>query len=126
MKGATEYARFFGTGQYGRLYIVSGYHARGKTFHIFILPENENALPNGPNNPPLNTDAVEVYGVLGGYCGWTEYYGWLRKGKWVDDFEQMVVQRKKEIKAEMSANNAANMEKVAKEDKRVAKLLAKY
>lgn len=74
MKGAREYSLLFETGQYGRLYITSGSHARGKTFHIQVLPKDELAIPNGDNNACLNEDAVEVYGIIGGNPGWTEYY----------------------------------------------------
>lgn len=38
---------------------------------------------------PLN-GAVEVYGIISGNPGWTEEYGWLRKGPWVKDFELLV------------------------------------
>lgn len=79
MKGARKYAGLFKTGQYGSLYLVSGEHARGKTFRIYVLPRGEAALPNH-NNPPLNSNAVEVYGVIDGQRGWTESYGWLQEG----------------------------------------------
>jgi hypothetical protein len=92
MIGAREYADLFTTGQYNRLYISSHYHARGKTFRIYVLPEGEAAIPNGPNGP-LNKDAVEVYGITGGHHGWTETYGWLHQGKWVDDFNLLVTQK---------------------------------
>lgn len=92
MKGARGYAELFETGQYGRLYIVSSYHARGKTFRIFVLPEGEDAIPNGPN-APLNKDKVEVYGVVDGNPGWSETYGWKHFGKWQDDFQLLVTQR---------------------------------
>ena len=94
MKGAREYANLFETGQVGRLYLVSGEHARGKTFHIQVLPEGEQAIPNGCNNLCLNTDAIEVYGIIGGQTGWTETYGWLHKGKWQEDFLTLVVKKK--------------------------------
>jgi hypothetical protein len=71
MQGATKYARLFKTGQDGGLYFVSGEHARGKTFHIYVLPKGEAAISNGPNNGPLNANAVEVYGIISGNPGWT-------------------------------------------------------
>lgn len=89
MKGAREYANLFVTGQYGRMYIVSGNHGRGRTFRIFILPEGEQAKENGPNNACLNESAVEVYGVVSGQPGWTEEYSWIHYGKWVEDFHAM-------------------------------------
>lgn len=97
MRGAREYANMFKTGQYGRLYIVSGSHARGKTFHIFVLPKGETGIPNGTNNAPLNKDAVEVYGIINGQPGWTENYGWIHEGKWIDDFSNICAVRKREL-----------------------------
>ncbi len=98
MKGAREYANLFRTGQYGKLYITSGSHARGSTFRIQILPDNEKAEPNGENNQCLNGEAVTVYGTLGGQPGWTEYYGWIHSGEWQEDFYRLVVSKKNKIK----------------------------
>jgi len=89
MFGAREFAKLFKTGQYGRFYIVSGNHARGRTFRIQILPEGESAIPNGENNLCLNKNAVEVYGITGGHPGWSETYGWLHKGPWQEDFHKL-------------------------------------
>lgn len=97
MRGAREYANMFKTGQYGRLYIVSGSHARGRTFHIFVLPAGETAISNGPNNAPLNKEAVEVYGIISGQHGWTENYGWIHEGRWIDDFSNLCAVRKCEL-----------------------------
>lgn len=96
MEGARYYAELFKTGQYGCLYMVSGSHARGKTFHIYVLPANEKAVENGGNNPPLNTKAVEVYGIIGGQPGWTEKYGWKHEGKWMSDFDELVKEAKRD------------------------------
>ena len=126
MVGARGYAELFKTGQYERLYIVSGSHARGKTFRIFVLPEDEKVISNGPNNAPLNKDAVEVYGVIGGNPGWTEGYGWLHNGKWQTDFIQMVKRREAEIKVEIQARDARRAEKVIEEETKAAGLLATY
>jgi hypothetical protein len=92
MRGARKYHKYFHKGQYDRLYIYPGSHARGKTFHIYVLPEGVKAKPN--EAPWTINGAVEVYGVLGGFNGWTEYYGWLHKGKWQEDFESLY---KKEV-----------------------------
>jgi DNA-binding XRE family transcriptional regulator len=96
MKG-TEKAHLFKTGQYGRLYITSGSHARGRTLRIQVLPEGEKALPNGSGNECLNKNAVTVYDAISGQRGWTEVYGWLHEGKWQDDFRKLVVDAEKEI-----------------------------
>lgn len=98
MKGARELALLFDTGQYGRLYIVSGAHARGRTFYVYVLPANESAIPNGVNYPPLNNDAVMVFGPISGQLGWTENYGWIHHGKWEDDFWDLAARRRAEIK----------------------------
>jgi hypothetical protein len=87
MEGVDEYARLFKTQQRGRLYLLSGSHARGKTFNIYVLPKGE-VINN--NSTPLNKDAVEVYGIIGGQPGWSETYGWLHNGPWQDDFIEMV------------------------------------
>lgn len=74
-------APHFETRQYGPFYIVSGSHARGKTFRAFLLDSEQLLSPNpqvGPNNrhPDLR-DNQEVYGVVKGIPGWTEKYGWI-------------------------------------------------
>ena len=126
MNGAREFASLFKTGQHGRLYLVSSSHARGKTFRIYDLPEGVGAKPNGDMNAPLNADAVEVYGVIGGQPGWTESYGWLYKGPWRDDFAKLVEARRPEI-AELGCKHAQAADtKQRAEDARVAALLATY
>ena len=125
MQGARDYATMFRTGQYGRLYLSSHHHARGKTFHIYVLPEGEAALPNGPNKP-LNKDAVEVYGITGGQPGWTETYGWLHRGKWQQDFDALVEVRRAEIAAGVARSQQEKAEAEAAERQRKAALLAAY
>jgi len=126
MKGAREYASLFKTGQHGRLYFVSSSHARGKTFRIYVLPEGEEAIPNGDCNAPLNPNGVEVYGPVSGQCGWTENYGWIHNGKWVDDFNLIVEKRKADIKEKniIRANEIAAKEVEAQD--RVQALLRSY
>jgi len=126
MKGARGYAEYFNTGQYGRLYIVSGSHARGKTFRIQVLPEGEVAKGNGENNLCLNKDAVLVYGVIGDQPGWTEYYGWLYKGKWIQDFEKEL-EKKKRMREEIAADIKNKIkEKEIERKLREKKLLEDY
>lgn len=126
MQGAKEFASLFETGQHGQLYLVSGEHARGKTFRIFVLPESERVMHNGKHNPPLNKDAVEVYGILGGQPGWTEYYGWMRAGKWQQDFERLVEDRKAEMERQAEEFHAKELEKRIANDARESALLASY
>lgn len=126
MKGAREYAKLFKTGQYGKLYITVGRHARGHFFHIQILPEGEDAIPNGESNPCINDNAVEVYGIIGGQPGWIEQYGWLHEGKWQQNFNELVEKRKIEI----AAKNKAWSEEIAKQQfankNKINKLLNNY
>ena len=126
MKGAREYAKLFKTGQYGKLYITVGKHARGYFFHIHVLPNSEEAIPNGESNPCVNANAVEVYGIIGGNPGWTEEYGWLHTGKWGQDFLELVKKKKSEI----AATEKIKTEEIAKEKSletnRIEDLLADY
>lgn len=126
MKGAREYANLFVTGQYGRLYLVSGLHARGKTFRIFVLPEGETAAPNGSHNAPLNYNTVEVYGVISGQPGWTEEYGWLYHGKWKDDFFELVVSKYAELERLKEERLVEESKTKEKEELRKKQLLDSY
>ena len=126
MKGAREYSQLFKTGQYGRLYITSSSHARGNTFRIQVLPKGEEALPNGGNNVCLNKDAVEVYGIIGGNPGWTEFYGWKHEGPWKSDFDAMVLQRKSEIETERNVQAISLAESEKELLNREHELLASY
>jgi len=126
MQGAREYASLFQTGQHGRLYLVSGEHARGKTFRIFVLPEGEPVMHNVTHNPPLNKDAVEVYGILGGQPGWTECYGWLRVGKWQQEFARLVENRKAAIAKQAEDFHAKELANRIANDARKTALLASY
>ena len=87
MKGAREYSGLELEGLHGRLYIVQGSHARGKTLMVFVLPENIEFWDDGK---PVLTNAVRVYDVVSGQRGWTEQYGWVKEGKWQADFELIV------------------------------------
>lgn len=125
MEGANEYAKLFTTGQYGRLYLVSGSHARGKTFHIYVLPKGEDAIPNGPNGPQ-NKDAVEVYGIVGGQPGWTEKYGWLHEGRWIADFDALVSARRAETAEKDAKDDEARMKADQEAHKKKIQLLESY
>jgi len=126
MKGAREFASLFETGQYGKLYLVSGEHARGKTFRIQVLPKGEEAIPNGSNNLCLNKNAVTVYGEIGGHSGWTEYYGWLHNGPWENDLVELV----SEVRIRNESKVLERLKRLASEEEteanRVAELLKAY
>lgn len=125
MKGANEYANMFKTGQHGRLYLVAGSHARGNTFHIFVLPQDEPAISNH-DNAPLNKDAVEVYGITGGQPGWTETYGWLHEGRWIEDFAKLCADRQDEIEAAKELRKQQTSEREKTANLRKSELLAGY
>lgn len=99
MKGAREYVQYLKSGVFGRLQIVVGGHARGRTLHVFVLPE-----------PGSLEASVEVYGATSGQPGWNEEYGWLADGPWVADFGRLVADgraREAEIEAAKQAAAAA-------------------
>lgn len=127
MKGANRFCEAFkDTQQTGRLYLVVSSHARGPTFRIFVLPDGDSAMPNGSGNPPLNKDAVEVYGATSGQCGWDETYGWLHEGKWQDEF--LTLYKEAEAKNNKDRENTTRQiddKKKAESNKRDA-LLATY
>jgi hypothetical protein len=125
MRGA-EKSHLFKTGQYGRLYITSGSHARGNTLRIQVLPEGEIAIPNGNNNSCLNRDAVEVYGEISGQLGCKEVYGWLHEGKWQDDFIKLVIDAEKKIEYLRKQSEKSKIEKQKQEEERLSKLLNDY
>lgn len=126
MKGARRYANLFKTGQYGKLYLTSGSHARGRTFTIQVLPEGVKAKPNGSNNNCINSDAVEVYGMVSGQRGWTETYGWLHDGKWQADFCSLV-KVAEDANVEKRANHAKSVRRrEAEKQESVKQLLSNY
>lgn len=122
MQGAREYASLFCTGQHGRLFLVAGSHARGRIFHIWVLPAD--TVITGM--PWSVRDAVEVYGITGGQPGWTETYGWLHKGPWQEDFAALVAQRRKEIENGLARREQEKAAKDAAERARVNRLLESY
>jgi len=124
MKGAREFAELFETGQYGKLFIETGSHARGKIFRIYVLPEG--AKVKYTMELYEIKGVVEVYGIVGGQPGWTEQYDWIHTGKWCADFGKLVGERKKEIQNSNNKDTILSEEKQQNEKKRVAELLDKY
>lgn len=124
MKGAREYYDLFTTGQYEKLFIQIGIHARGKTIRIWIIPNGEEFVIK--DGRPFNSNAVEVYGIIGGHPGWTETYGWLHRGKWVQDFEELVYSRRQlEIDSEKEKEKSEKEQKGKKKEK-IKNLLSQY
>src|SRR3990167_7774666 len=108
MNGAHDYAEVFGRGEFqrGKLLIVSGCHARGNYFHVYIV----------------NADGskTEVYGILGGHPGWTEYYGWLHHGQWESDFAKVCEEQKDLVGARVASTKAFKDAAAKAEQKRIA------
>lgn len=123
MNGAREYAELFrNTQQHGKLYLSVGEHARGKTFHIYVLPSEEKVLGLRLDIP----NAVEVYGIVSGNPGWTEGYGWLHRGPWEKDFEALVVVKREEVETQnllIASQKAVRAANIAEREKQ---LLAGY
>ena len=109
----------FESGQYGKLYLESGIHARGRTFHIWVLPSDEPVYsPRGAG--------VEVYGVISGQPGWTESYGWLHHGKWEMDFAALVEKRLAEMTVNAAGLRFCKLRAEELEKQRIARLLESY
>lgn len=126
MNGAREYSELFATGQHGRFYFVSSSHARGNTFRVFLLPRDTIAIPNGDNNPPLNSDIVEIYGVVSGNSGWNEEYGWIHHGPWERDFDCIVDNKRTELERQSERLEQAQAVAQQYEKSRIAVLLSNY
>lgn len=123
MNGARGIAELFSScEQVGRLLIMSGSHARGRTLHVYVLPEGF-AQPQGVFP---GSNAVEVYGITGGQPGWTETYGWLMDGPWRTDFEQLVAERRDAAAKRRNAEAAAKADAAIAERERVKALLATH
>jgi len=114
MNGAREYAELFGNDKIGKLEFVSGQHARGKTFRVYLLDKEE------------GNRTVEVYGIIGGQPGWTEAYGWLHSGKWEDDFNLLVESKRLEREAILRAKEVTTEENAIADRLRIQTLLQDY
>ena len=127
MNGADEYNILFKeTHQKGRLFFVVSSHARGRTFRVFVLPEGEAAIENGSSNAPLNSNSVEVFGQIGGHSGWTDFYGWIHKGKWQDDFNKYVEVLKEQKETYRRKLDKAKQTREAQEAKELERNLSNY
>lgn len=121
MKGADEYYDLFDgkSQQIGRLFIQCSTHARGRCFHIFLLPEGVEAKGK-------YATGVEIYGITGGNPGWTETYGWLHTGKWQDDFMTIVEKKREKKKAAGIRRKIKREAEESEEKKRTKSLLSTY
>ena len=123
MHGAREYSYLFTSGQYGRFYIDSSSHARGRTFQIFLLPEGM-TLSKGQTVNKFSPDVVEIFGMLGGDLGWT--YGWIHHGKWVDDFQKFVDEKLEKKKIQTELDEKVKKQKEEDSKNKIKSLLESY
>lgn len=97
MRGADEFAKLFETGQYGRLYLMSGNSAGPARFRVFVLPPGEPAICGGSCDVPLNGDAVEVHEIRGELDSELAVASGQRSvmklGNWQQDFATLVEAR---------------------------------
>ena len=126
MQGAREFAGLLSSGQYGRLYIAIGKHARGHTLRIWVLPPGVTTGERTNWNAPSIPDIVEVYGIVAGQPGWTESYGWIHDGPWVDDFAILVTQRKAQLAWEAEQHAEIQNKRALSMAARDAALLSSY
>ncbi len=68
--------------KWGIVHFLLDHHARGDTFKIWLIDGSEK---------------IEVYGIVSGQPGWTESYGWTKKGTWVKPILQFIMKLEKEI-----------------------------
>jgi hypothetical protein len=99
-------------------------HARGKCFSINVLPEKVSA--NDDTQLSQRGDWVEVYGMVSGQRGWTEEYGWLKKGPWVADFMKALEEAEAKKSRDKISIEQKRAETIKKADDRDNDLLASY
>lgn len=124
MKGAGIFSDIFKTGihRYKKLYIEFGRHARGYTLEVWVL-DNAKAKFNSIH---CYDGAVKVYGAVSGNPGWTEAYGWLHEGPWVNDFNKFVARLRRE-KRKRDLQTARDIEERDSRNKSKAeKILVNY
>jgi hypothetical protein len=122
MKGAKQYSHLFRDFEVvGKLLIWPGSHARGKTLDIWVLPPD--SIVHGRRAPE---DAVKVYGPVSGQPGWAESYGWIHRGPWVDDFENLVKSRQEEYEDRAVKNKDFSQQKAKEKEDRELKVLSSY
>ncbi len=126
MQGAKQYYNLFGgkSQQIGRLFFQLSTHARGKCFEIFVLPEGVKVATD--QHIGGTKDAIGVYGVISGQRGWTEAYGWIHKGKWQNDFNTIVEQKKTERETVKLQQESEKEVADTKAKDRVSRLLSNY
>jgi len=125
MKGANEYCNLFRKEQFGKLYLYPSSHARGPTFSIWMLPSGEKPKDHD-GGPWCVKDSVEVYGMISGQRGWTESYGWIHRGPWVDDFAAIVSARKIEIEEKNKQRKKLQAERDVEARDKLSDILSKY
>ena len=126
MNKLPEGYRMLQTGQYGRLYITNGSHARGDVFHVYVLPHGAAAKYAGDLNPPAGIDSVKVYGEVGEDYRHDATFGWIHEGPWQEDLRRLAEAALK-AKAEADLRATLRLAQLAAEARqRDLDLLATY
>jgi hypothetical protein len=91
---------------------VTASHARGETFFIYLIGDND--------------ELFEVYGITGGQRGWTETYGWLRKGTWTRVILAYLRVLKRDTTTHKENLVEAERKKQAERNRPIAEKVAKF
>ena len=117
------------TGQYGRLYIVSHSDQAYGHVRVYVLPEGEEAIPNGRPNGPLNKTAVLVYGEVDARVHPSvtrNAHEWKHHGPWQQDFEKLLAALVAERDAKADAEKSLSASKALSRARYEDELLASY
>ena len=129
MKGAREYSDVFKKAgeQIGRLWIASGNHARGRTLNIYVTPRGFKVTKFNPaNGYPYEDNLIKVYGVISGNTEWKEEYGWIIEGKWREDVEKIVRERREFLIRQLKQERESEMERKKRDEQWKEELLRDY
>ncbi|RCX22885.1 hypothetical protein DFP94_101474 [Fontibacillus phaseoli] len=98
--------------RWGNVLFVTASHARGRTFFIYLIDEEEKLF--------------KVYGITGGNPGWTETYGWLHKGTWVMPILEYFRQLERDVTDFDAKQEEIKRRKQAKENVIIGEQVAKF
>lgn len=95
----------------GDILFVTASHARGGTFFIYLIESDQ---------------LFEVYGVVRGHRGWTEEYGWLRKGTWSRPIMAFLRDLKREVDAHKESIAETKRKIQAAENRMIGESVAQF